>query len=103
MTQINLAGIIKLIDASQALSPDKKAELKAKLPTLDEVKLATVQRILVEEQAYLADYYRQVGQIKTHAAEQKIKCVYDHAEKKLNLEEADDLAALENQLASLDA
>jgi len=102
MNQINPAYLIKLIEASEALSADKKAELKAKLNDLPESRLSLIKTALEQEQTFNADYYRKIGQIKTHAAEQKIKQVYHYAEAKLTQAEAEDLAVLEDQIADLE-
>ena len=103
MTTPNLAYITKLIDASEALNEQQKSELKGKLGTMSEEQLAEIVNILDEEQHLNAAHYRKVGHIKTKAAEDKIKLVYDYAEHKLNLEEEHDIAELEDQLAHLDA
>lgn len=103
MTQVHLPSLLKLIEASEALDETKKTELKNKLGSLSPVRLAELHNLLVSEQKFNADHYRKIGQIKTHAAEKKIKIVYNYAEKRLNLEEAKDLNALEDQLANLEA
>lgn len=102
MTQINPTYILKLIEASEALSDEKKTEIKQKLSTLSVAQLGQIQNALEEEQQFNAQHYREVGQIRTHAAEQKIKKIYHYAEAKLAKEEAGHLEALESELETLE-
>lgn len=102
MTNINLTYLLKLIDASQALNDDKKDVLKSRLDTLSMAQLAQIQRALEDEQKFNADYYRQVGEIKIRAAEEKIKRIYQYAENKLAQEEQEDIAILEDELAHIE-
>ena len=103
MTQINTTYLLKLIEASEALSAEKKATLKTKVAGFNEAQYTQLKNILEGEQKFNAEHYRKVGQIKTLAAEKKIRLVYNYAEKKLNLEEEQDLAVLEDQLTNLEA
>ena len=103
MPPLNTAYLIKLIKASEALDAAKKTVLTAKVENFNEAQYTQLKNILEGEQRFNAEHYRKVGQIKTRAAEKKIRLVYHYAEEKLNRQEAQDIAELEDQLATLDA
>ena len=101
MNQIDPVYVIKLIEASKLLSDSQKEKMKAKLPELDQAKLAGLVVALEKEQTALATYFKNVAHVRKVAAEKKIKIYYHHAERAIEREEESIINDIELELADV--
>lgn len=93
--------IAQLIDASTVLSDRQKEEMSKlleRMPLGDKVKL---RNIFIKEQELLQNYYVNLGEIKKHSAEKKIRTIYHYTEKMVGQVEKHELDSLEEELNAL--
>lgn len=102
MNSIDPVYLLKLLDASEVFSADKKEKIKKVFPQLTVVALAELLGMLEKEFKAKNKMLKTILEAKKIFAHKKIKALYDFAEKKIIKDEEIELALLDKELASLE-
>ncbi len=102
MNSLDPIYLLKLLDASEIFSVDKKERIKKVFPQLSVVALAELLEILEKEFKAKNKMLKTVLEAKKIFARKKLKAMYNFAEKKITQDEEIELALLDKELASLE-
>lgn len=101
MEKINIVYLLELLDASEVLDANQKVWWKNKIPTMTEVQVAQFFQLLEKEAKAENVRLRKILAAEKIYAHQKIKALYDYAERKIQEEEETELELLDKELANL--
>ena len=102
MSNIDTNYIVKLINASPALTSAQKSWWKTRLKTMTEVQKFDLVSILERSLNTKANMFQKVFDIRKRTAHQKIQALYKYAEKRIEKEEVIELALLDQELESIE-
>lgn len=95
--------LAQLIEASRMLTERQKdaiIKLLEQMPLGDKVKL---KKAFLTEHEVLQNHYHQLNEIKKNSAEKKIRIIYSHTERMVEIAEEKEIDALEDELNSISA
>ncbi len=102
MAKLDPIYILKLINASEILTPEQKVAVKGKLPIFSVPDIVQLQNMLEKEQNINKSYYDKVADIRKRSADKQVRIIYENAEAELREKEADILADLDAELWALE-
>ncbi len=98
---IDASYILKLMELSQALSPDKKVWWKKKLPEMNEFQRSQFVSILEKEAKSKVKVLQKNIALRKHYAQKKVKALYNYVENKVAKDEEIELALLDKELENV--
>ena len=98
MKNIDPVYLLKLLQASELFTSLQKQIIKEKFSQLSDLELAELIQILEQEKQINVNYIKKLGRIEKEMAHKKIKFIYKYAEKKVVMQEKNELAKLEEEL-----